>query len=104
MWRNFHKDLMPQKIEDIDIVVNICERREDGDSITVDQLVASCTSPRNTVLRRLHALISHGIVSMKAPLTDRRFRELSLTKKGVGLVRKVGSGLKRLGTAIRTGA
>lgn len=95
---------MPQKLEDIDILVNICERREEGHSITVNQLVASCPSPRNTVLRRVHALVSQGIVSMKAPLADKRYRELSLTKKGVGLVRGAANGLKRLGTAIGKGA
>ena len=100
IWRSAQRNLLPQTLEDVDIVFNICAHSSD-DRITVNQLIASCIASRNTVLRRLLALIDSGIVSMKASATDGRLRELSLTKKGVGLARKATASLKRLGAAMR---
>jgi DNA-binding MarR family transcriptional regulator len=92
---------MPQTLEDIDLVVNICAHSKGGGAMTVNELVASSVAPRNTVLRRLHALIAKGIVSMKTSLTDKRFRELSLTQKGLGLVRRAANALAQLGAGVR---
>ena len=101
-WRSFHKGLIPQTLEEVDIVFNICARREDASPLTVNQLVASGISPRNTLLRRLSALIDRGIVARTPQADDKRYRILTLTKKGVGLVRRAANSLKRLGMAIRT--
>ena len=98
LWRNFHRGLMPQSLEDIDIVFNICSR---GRPITVNKLVDSCIASRNTVLRHLRVLIDNGIIAMNSSAGDRRFRELSLTRKGVGLVHRATSSLRKLGAAIR---
>lgn len=102
IWRSAQRNLLPKTLEDVDIVFNICARSGGDHSMTVNQLIASCIASRNTVLRRLRALIDSGIVSMRASSTDGRLRELSLTKKGVGLVRKASASLRRLGAAMRT--
>jgi hypothetical protein len=99
-WRSAQRNLMPQTLEDVDIVCNICARQGDRRSITVSQLVANCIASRNTVLRRLRALIDSGIVSMRTSATDRRLRELALTQKGVRLARRAAGSLQRLGAAM----
>ena len=102
-WRRFNKSLIPQTIEDVDIVFNICSRGEDGCPLTVNQLVASGISPRNTLLRRLRVLIERGMVAQTPQPDDKRYTELSLTKKGVGWVRRAANSLRRLGMSMRTG-
>ena len=92
---------MPQSLEDVDIVFNICAHRGSERSITVNQLVAGCVGSRNTVLRHLRALVEQGIVSIQASTADKRFRELELTKKGVRLVQRATNNLKRLGAKMR---
>jgi predicted transcriptional regulator len=101
VWRSVHRNLMPQSLEDVDIVFNICSRRADQRSITVNQLVAGCVGSRNTVLRHLRALVDSGIVSIRDSVDDKRFKELALTKKGVRIARRVASSLRRLGAEMR---
>jgi len=103
IWRKFHKNIVPQSADDVDIVFNICANRSQGRAVTVNQLVANCVASRNTVLRHLRALIERGIVSMKRPASDGRIRELGLTRKGISLVHKAANSLKQLGAAIRAG-
>ena len=100
-WRNVRKDLLPRTLEDLDIVFNLCERRASDRAVTVNQLIANCLGSRNTVLRRLRALIDSGFVSIRAPVADRRLRELALTKKGGRFVRKAASSLRALAAAVR---
>ena len=102
IWRSAQSNLLPQTLEDVDIVFNICARSGGDRLLTVNQLVADCAASRNTVLRRLRALIDTGIVSIRASAADGRLRELGLTRKGVRLVRKVTLSLQRLGAAMLT--
>jgi DNA-binding MarR family transcriptional regulator len=102
IWRTAQRRLLPQTLEDVDIVFNICAHRGDKRSITVNQLIARCIASRNTVLRRLRTLLDGGIVAMRASDSDRRLRELVLTKKGMRLVRKATASLQRLGAAMHT--
>jgi CTP-dependent riboflavin kinase len=102
IWRSARRNLLPQTLEDVDIVCNICARSDGDRLLTVNQLIARCTASRNTVLRRLHALIDTGIVSIRASAADGRLRELDLTRKGVRLARKATLSLQRLGAAMRT--
>jgi DNA-binding MarR family transcriptional regulator len=102
IWRSVQRNLLPQTLEDVDIVFNICARSGGARALTVNQLIARCMASRNTVLRRLRALIDTGIVSIRASAADGRLRELGLTRKGVRLVRKATISLRRLGAAMRT--
>ena len=101
IWRSAQINLLPQTLEDVDIVFNICARSGDARALTVNQLIARCRASRNTVLRRLRALIETGIVSIRASAADGRLRELGLTRKGVRLVLRVATSLQRLGAAMR---
>ena len=100
-WRNVRKDLLPRTLEDLDIVFNLCARQASDRALTVNQLIAKCLGSRNTVLRRLRALIDAGFVSISASVADRRLRELALTKKGERFVQKAASRLSTLATAVR---
>ena len=100
-WRNVRKDLLPRTLEDLDIVFNLCSRRASDRALTVNQLIANCLGSRNTVLRRLRALIDSGFVLIRASVADRRLRELALTRKGERLVRKAASSLRTLAADVR---
>ena len=100
-WRTTQRRLLPQTLEDVDIVFGICAHHGDKGSITVNQLIARCIASRNTVLRRLRTLIDGGIVAIRASESDRRLRELVLTQKGVRLVRKATASFQELGIAMR---
>jgi DNA-binding MarR family transcriptional regulator len=101
VWRTAQRRLLPHTLEDVDIVFGICAHRGDERSITVNQLIDRCIASRNTVLRRLRALIDGGIVAIRASDSDRRLRELVLTQKGVRLVRKATASFQQLGMAMR---
>ena len=103
IWRATQRRLLPQTLEDVDIVFGICAHRRNKRAITVNELIARCIASRNTVLRRLRALIDAGIVAIRASESDRRLRELVLTQKGVRLVRKATASLQQLGLAMRRG-
>ena len=100
-WRNVRKDLLPRTLEDLDIVFNLCAQRASDRALTVNQLIANCLGSRNTVLRRLRALIDSGFVSIRASVADGRLRELALTKKGERFARKATSSLRTLAAAVR---
>jgi DNA-binding MarR family transcriptional regulator len=100
-WRNVHKNLLPRTFEDLDIVFSLCARRAGDRALTVSQLIANCLGSRNTVLRRLRALIDSGFVLIRAPIADRRLRELALTRKGERFARKATAGLRTLAAAVR---
>ena len=99
-WRNVHKDLLPRTLEDLDIVFNLCAQRASDRALTVNQLIANCLGSRNTVLRRLRALIDSDFVSIRASVADGRQRELALTKKGERFARKATSSLRILAAAV----
>jgi DNA-binding MarR family transcriptional regulator len=94
------KNMLPQTLEDVDIVFAICARR-DAQPLSVSQLIAECIGSRNTILRRLRELIDQGLVSMKTSAADRRSRDLMLTRKGVLLAQKTAASLRKLGTVLR---
>jgi DNA-binding MarR family transcriptional regulator len=100
IWRNMQRSMLPQTLEDVDIVFAICARRN-ARSLSVSRLIAECVGSRNTILRRLRALIDQGLVSMETSAADRRSRDLMLTRKGILLAKKTAGNLRKLGTVLR---
>jgi DNA-binding MarR family transcriptional regulator len=101
IWRNMQKSMLPQTLEDVDIVFAICACRK-AEPLSVSRLIAECIGSRNTILRRLRELMDRGLVSMKTSAADRRSRDLVLTQKGVLLAKKTAASLRKLGAVLRT--
>ena len=93
--REFERLQLPflKSIADFDIVIEIGYAEEQGQPLTLKQLVLLNMSSRTTVRRKLARLIEQGIVMRRKQANDHRASLLTISASSVKLLGKYGSTL-----------
>jgi len=93
--REFEKRQLPflRSIFDFDIVIEVGYAEEQGQSLTLKQLLLLNICSRTTVRRKLATLIEQGIVIRRKRANDHRASHLKISPIGVKLLGKYGGTL-----------
>ena len=93
--REFERLQLPflKSVVDFDIIIEIGYAEEQGQPLTLKQLVLLNMSSRTTVRRKLARLIEQGIVMRRKQANDRRASLLIISASSVKLLGKYGGAL-----------
>jgi len=93
--REFERAQMPflKSIVDFDILIEVGYAEEQGQPLTLKQLLLLNHSSRTTVRRRLEHLIRQGTVRRRKNVEDRRSSLLTVSSSSLKLLGKYGGAL-----------
>jgi DNA-binding MarR family transcriptional regulator len=93
--REFQRLQLPflKSVVDFDIIIEIGYAEEQGQPLTLKQLVLLNMSSRTTVRRKLARLIEQGIVMRRKQANDHRSSLLTISASSVKLLGKYGGAL-----------
>ncbi|HEY0748475.1 MAG TPA: hypothetical protein VGD63_17370 [Steroidobacteraceae bacterium] len=96
--REFEKVQLPflKSVFDFDIVVEIGYREEQGQAITLKQLLLLDICSRNTLRRKLASLIDQGVVIRRKTAHDQRASILIVSPTTIKLLTKYGGAISAI--------
>ena len=91
--RDFERARLPflNSVIDFDIVIDIGYAEEEGQPLTLKQLLLQIPSSRTTVRRRLAKLVQQGIVVQRKNASDQRSTLLTISSSSLKLFGKYAS-------------